>query len=120
MTSLRDAVQSLVPRGSLRAAINFGNPVLAQRDAWVRPRERRIALGKLVARDHHAAAVVRDGKRRVAKTARHVHAVTGPRAAAQHAVEDAVAQVTRTRAAVLGGLDCQMTSSLGHSSLTWH
>jgi polar amino acid transport system substrate-binding protein len=29
----RDAVQSLAPRGTLRAAINLGNPVLAQRDA---------------------------------------------------------------------------------------
>ena len=33
MTATRDVLQELAPTGRIRAAINFGNPVLAQKDA---------------------------------------------------------------------------------------
>ena len=31
---LREVVEQLAPSGKLRAAINFGNPILAYRDQW--------------------------------------------------------------------------------------
>jgi polar amino acid transport system substrate-binding protein len=45
-----DVVRDLAPTGKLRAAINFGNPVLAQKDAAGQPRGVSVDLATEVAR----------------------------------------------------------------------
>src|SRR5436190_696625 len=45
-----DVVRDLAPTGKLRAAINFGNPVLAQKDAAGQPRGISVDLATEVAR----------------------------------------------------------------------
>lgn len=41
-----DTARVLAPSGTLRAAINFGNPVLAQRDATGEPRGVSVELAR--------------------------------------------------------------------------